>query len=50
MTKQPETTETRDPPQRPKCGKLSGDDWKQCGGECPMPGSPHYTRSKDGAL
>jgi hypothetical protein len=26
----------------PKCGRNSGDDWKQCGGRCPMPGSPHY--------
>lgn len=26
----------------PKCGQQSGDDWRQCGGSCPMPGSPHY--------
>lgn len=26
----------------PKCGAISGDDWKQCKGSCPMPGSPHY--------
>ena len=24
-----------------KCGKTSGDDWSQCKGVCPMPGSPH---------
>ena len=28
-----------------KCGALSGDDWKQCVGSCPMPGSPHYVAS-----
>jgi len=28
--------------QCPKCNKHSGDDWKQCGGSCPMPGSPHF--------
>lgn len=27
----------------PKCQRASGDAWKQCGGSCPMPGSPHYT-------
>jgi hypothetical protein len=26
----------------PKCGAASGDDWRQCEGDCPMPGSPHY--------
>lgn len=26
----------------PKCRFTSGDDWRQCGGSCPMPGSPHY--------
>ena len=26
----------------PKCLARSGDDWEQCGGSCPMPGSPHY--------
>ena len=26
----------------PKCKARSGDDWEQCGGSCPMPGSPHY--------
>jgi hypothetical protein len=26
----------------PKCGYTSGDDWSQCRGSCPMPGSPHY--------
>lgn len=25
----------------PKCLHTSGDDWSQCRGECPMPGSPH---------
>lgn len=25
----------------PKCGETSGGDWSQCGGDCPMPGSPH---------
>jgi len=29
-------------PTCPKCGAVSGDDWSQCGGSCPMPGSPHY--------
>ena len=28
--------------QCPKCLKYSGDDWKQCGSSCPMPGSPHF--------
>lgn len=26
----------------PKCGATSGNDWTQCGGSCPMLGSPHY--------
>lgn len=26
----------------PKCKKTSGDDWSQCGKNCPMPMSPHY--------
>lgn len=26
----------------PKCEHLSGDDWSQCGGVCPMPVSPHF--------
>lgn len=25
-----------------KCFRQSGDDWRQCGGACPMPQSPHY--------
>jgi hypothetical protein len=25
-----------------KCGFHSGDDWRQCRGVCPVPGSPHY--------
>lgn len=28
--------------QCPKCKMHSGDDWKQCKGECPMNMSPHY--------
>lgn len=28
--------------QCPKCLFTSGDDWRQCNGSCPMPGSPHY--------
>ena len=28
--------------QCPKCLMYSGDDWRQCGGSCPMPMSPHY--------
>lgn len=26
----------------PKCHAISGDDWSQCEGKCPMPMSPHY--------
>lgn len=26
----------------PKCDAVSGDDWSQCKGRCPMPMSPHY--------
>lgn len=26
----------------PKCDATSGDNWSQCDGVCPMPGSPHY--------
>ncbi len=26
----------------PKCRSGSGNDWRQCRGACPMPGSPHY--------
>lgn len=26
----------------PKCHAGSGDDWRQCEGICPTPGSPHY--------
>lgn len=25
-----------------KCGAVSGDDWSQCNGSCPMVASPHY--------
>lgn len=28
--------------QCPKCKAVSGDDWVQCKGECPMEGSPYY--------
>jgi hypothetical protein len=31
--------------QCPKCGVQSGDDWRQCEGQCPMPGSPHYNEN-----
>lgn len=26
----------------PKCGAVSGDDWSQCVGVCPMPMSPYH--------
>lgn len=26
----------------PKCKWVSGDDYAQCNGACPMPSSPHY--------
>ena len=26
----------------PKCKITSGDDWSQCGDDCPMPMSPYY--------
>ena len=26
-----------------KCGHRSGDNWSQCGGECPIAFSPHYS-------
>jgi hypothetical protein len=25
-----------------KCKAISGDDWSQCEGSCPIPMSPHY--------
>lgn len=25
-----------------KCKRVSGDNWEQCEGKCPMPMSPHY--------
>lgn len=31
----------------PKCGAVSGDDWSQCEGRCPMEMSPHYTAGED---
>jgi len=26
----------------PRCDAISGDDWSQCRGRCPLEGSPHY--------
>lgn len=26
----------------PKCERISGDDWRQCAGSCPVKGSPHF--------
>ena len=34
----------------PKCKAESGDDWSQCKGRCPMPGSPHYSVEVDIAV
>ncbi len=31
----------------PKCKAKSGDDWSQCGGDCPMPMSPHHKPAKE---
>lgn len=28
----------------PKCKAISGDDWSQCQGVCPMDGSPHFSQ------
>lgn len=36
------TAETQACVSCPKCGATSGNNWGQCGGSCPMPGSPHY--------
>lgn len=36
--------------QCPKCGALSGDDWSQCGGSCPMTASPYYNESAEHAF
>jgi len=33
-----------------KCRAESGDDWAQCRGACPMPGSPHYVEGLQEAL
>lgn len=33
-----------------KCGSLSGDDWSQCDGECPVAQSPHYNPSCEWAF
>ena len=29
----------------PRCGAYSGDDWSQCGGACPIKGSPYHKES-----
>lgn len=29
----------------PKCKAISGDDWRQCKGMCPLEGTPHYSPS-----
>lgn len=34
----------------PKCAATSGDDWSQCGGDCPMPMSPHFANHADTCL
>lgn len=34
----------------PKCSFLSGDDWRQCGNDCPMEGSPHYSEQTQEAF
>lgn len=31
----------------PKCQAKSGDDYAQCKGVCPMPGSPHHTKETE---
>lgn len=28
----------------PKCGAVTGNDWSQCNGVCPIPFSPHYVK------
>lgn len=33
--------------QCPKCGALSGGDWAQCEGFCPISVSPHYALSTE---
>lgn len=33
--------------QCPKCGGFHGNDWSQCNGSCPMPGSPHYVEREE---
>lgn len=33
----------------PKCGKISGDDWSQCKGACPMHGSPAFDAKTEDA-
>lgn len=32
----------------PKCNARSGDDWEQCKGSCPMPGSPYFESQPQG--
>lgn len=34
----------------PKCGAISGDDWSQCDGDCPLPISPDYHKQKADAI
>lgn len=34
----------------PKCGADSGNNWSQCKGSCPMPGSPHYAVAQAGRV
>ena len=34
-------------PHCPKCDAVSGDDWSQCSGVCPMRGSPHFSEVSD---
>lgn len=29
----------------PKCEQTSGNDWSQCDGSCPMPMSPHFSKT-----
>lgn len=38
----PVTYRPPNPVECPKCKYISGDDWRQCEGKCPMPCSPHF--------
>ena len=44
----------RPPPEKiitcPKCNAISGDDWRQCDGVCPMPHSPYFDANLHAAL